>query len=373
MRLAIACIAGLGAFLIGVHGAWAFPEANCPLANEPYSADTVMADLLLDPKTRAVLEVEAPMLAKPGPGFPSFSEIPGFGTILQLREAAKWAALSDDIVTQIDVQLRAIPVTRAATVARCARYDTVRPALPASPHHPAILVFEKIVGFKDGPSFMAGHAALEAMAARRGWTLVVTDNGAAFNAADLSKFDAVVWNNVSGDALTIEQEAAFKTYIEAGGGFAGFHGSGGDPYYPWGWYADTLIGARFLGHPMNPQFQSAHIKVDDPESGITKGLGEGWTLREEWYSFKTSPRLKGAHILASLDEASYAPGARLAMGDHPIAWTQCIGNGRSFYSAIGHLPENYTEPHSASLLEQGIAWALGTGVTTCKQGVEIAR
>jgi uncharacterized protein len=50
-----------------------------------------------------------------------------------------------------------------------------------------------------------------------------------FNAADLKRFDAVVWNNVSGDVLTIPQRSDFKAYIENGGGFAGFHGSAGDP------------------------------------------------------------------------------------------------------------------------------------------------
>ena len=43
--------------------------------------------------------------------------------------------------------------------------------------------------------------------------------------------------------------------------------------------------------------------------------------------------------------------------DHPIAWTRCVGKGRSFYSAIGHRPETYTEPHNAALLESAITWA----------------
>jgi hypothetical protein len=58
------------------------------------------------------------------------------------------------------------------------------------------------------------------------------------------------------------------------------------------------------------------------------------------------------------------------MGDHPIAWSRCIGNGRSFYTAIGHRPESYVEPNSLKLLEQGIAWAAGLGETRCLGGVE---
>jgi type 1 glutamine amidotransferase len=220
------------------------------------------------------------------------------------------------------------------------------------------------------------------MAERRGWTLVFSDNGAVFNARDLKRFDAIVWNNISGDVLTMPQRAAMKRHIESGGGFAAFHGSGGDPDYYWDWYADTLIGARFKGHPNWPQFQSGKVIVEDTANGIVAGLGTGWEMTEEWYSFKSSPRLKGAHVLVTLDEKSYQPVGRMRpdmpeadmrMGDHPLAWTQCIVNGRSFYSAIGHRPESYTEAHSLQLLEQGIAWAAGLGATRCSAGRESAK
>ena len=83
---------------------------------------------------------------------------------------------------------------------------------------------------------------------------------------------------------------------------------------------------------------------------------------------------EGATVIATLDESSYQlvghGGQDLHMGDHPIAWTRCVGNGRSFYSAIGHRPEIYSEPTYATLLEQGIAWAAGGGATVCRNGAE---
>jgi type 1 glutamine amidotransferase len=79
-------------------------------------------------------------------------------------------------------------------------------------------------------------------------------------------------------------------------------------------------------------------------------------------------------VLVRLDESTYQPfeGKQdLRMGDHPIAWTRCLGNGRSFYTAIGHRPENYKEPHSVTLLENGIAWAAGLGGTQCRDDKEV--
>jgi len=237
-----------------------------------------------------------------------------------------------------------------------------------------MLVFDKITGYRDGPSVDSAATALQGIAGRRGWTLVTSDNGAVFNARDLGRFDVVVWNNISGDALTLPQRAAFQAWVRRGGGFAGMHGSGGDPVYFWSWYADDLLGARFKSHPGNPQFQEARVVVEAGDSGVTAGLGPEWRMTEEWYSFSTNPRATGAHVLATLDEATYSPvgmnGMDLRMGDHPIAWTRCIGNGRSFYTAIGHRPESYVEPHSLQLLEQGIAWAAGKGSSRCVDGKE---
>lgn len=353
---------------------------DCPLAHQPYSSRTLLIDLLINPATKAILERDLGGKLKFMPSRMISTTPPTFAAILTPAELVAMGGATEDrtLLTKLDADLKAVPLTRTDILARCARYDETPPELPAVIRHPAILVFDKITGFRDGPSVDAATAALKAMAARRGWHLVFSDNGAVFNARDLARFDAVVWNNVSGDALTVPQEEAFKAWLAKGGGFAGFHGSAGDPVYVWDWYADTLIGARFAGHPMNPQFQEAKVRVDDPASAITRGLGDGWSMTEEWYSFKSSPRKTGAHILATLDEGSYSPkgmgGQDLRMGaDHPIAWTRCIGNGRSFYSAIGHRPESYSEPHSIRLLEQGIAWAAGLGETRCHDGREQRR
>jgi len=348
---------------LALHATGALAQSSatdCPSAWTRYSGDTVLLDLMLDPRARAVLD-QAGILkslswitANPTP--------PTFAAIITPRRALANAGLN--LPDGIDQALAGIPITREAAVRRCARYDHVAPVLPAPSAHPAILVFEKITGFRDEASVNAAHQTLIDMARRRGWSLIFTDNGAAFNDRQLKAFDAVVWNNVSGDVLTIPQQQAFRRYLARGGGFAGVHGSGGDPSYVWEWYTDQVVGARFAGHPMNPQFQSARVEVESGKGSLTAGLPDGWTMTEEWYSFTTNPRARGVHVIARLDEDTYRPG-KLAMGDHPIAWAHCIGKGRSFFTAIGHRPESYSEPNSVKLLENGIAWAAGLGMPAC--------
>ena len=171
-------------------------------------------------------------------------------------------------------------------------YETVPPPLPEHMNEPAILIFSKTNGFREDDAIRASNAALAALAKAQGWSVFLTENGAIFNTAELSRFKATVWNNTSGDVLNAEQRAAFRSYIENGGGFVGIHGAGGDPRYEWRWYVDTLIGAQFKGHPMRPQFQRATIHIEDPNDPATRQLPRDWSRVDEWYSFETDPRAK---------------------------------------------------------------------------------
>ncbi len=242
-------------------------------------------------------------------------------------------------------------------------YETTPPVLPGDLQKPAVLIFSKTNGFREDAAVKAANAALTEIAKRRGWGVFVTENGAVFNAEQLSRFNATVWNNTSGDTLNDEQKAAFRNYIENGGGFVGIHGAGGDPHYTWRWYVETLIGAEFKGHPLNPQFQQATIHVEDRNDPATRSLPEFWTRTDEWYSFKKSPRGPGFTILATLDESTYRPKMfwkDIGMGkDHPVVWKHMVGRGRVFYSALGHSASTYSEPLHLALLEGAMAWAMG--------------
>ena len=349
-------------------------EIDCPLRDQPYSIDSPLIDVLLKPEAKSLVDREAPDLLQHLPPMMASTTPPSFASIMSLRLLTGLQRMPEDSLARVDHALRSLPVTDADRKARCARYDVEAPHIDMPKGRPRLLLFEKINGFRDGPSVEAASAALRSMAQLRGWALVATHQGGAVTPAVLKKFDAVIWNNVSGDVLTQTQRSALKSYIERGGGFVGFHGSGGDPIYFWDWYVDTLIGARFVGHPMAPQFQEAKIVVEDEKSALARDLAPGWTMTDEWYSFKTSPRTTGAHVIATLDESSYSPKGMgnqdLRMGDHPIAWTKCVGNGRSFYSAIGHRPETYSDPHYVTLLEHAIVWAAGAGETHCHAGKE---
>lgn len=367
-KSALALVTALGLSTLSAQPALAKTVIDCPNRNAPFSVDAPLIDVMLNPVARATANTALGGMLDKLPPLLASTTTPTFGAILTIKELRYFTADLKVDLPKLDTALRALPVTAADKAARCVRYDNDVPKLSRLGGKPRLLMFEKINGFKDVPSVNAAHAALVSMAERKGWSLVSTEMGGAFNPATLKKFDAVIWNNISGDVLTVSQRRAFKNYVEGGGGFIAFHGSAGDPTYFWEWYADKLIGARFIGHPMAPQFQEARVAVNKAHP-LAQSLPAEWRMTEEWYSFGTNPRTVGADVILTLDESTYKPdgpsGRDLRMGDHPLAWTNCIGKGRMFYSAIGHRPESYSQPQAMSLLEDAIGWA-ADGRKTCK-------
>ncbi|QZP07677.1 ThuA domain-containing protein [Caenibius sp. WL] len=242
-------------------------------------------------------------------------------------------------------------------------YETTPPKMPAAINRPAILIFSKTNGYRDDAAVAAGNALFASIARKQGWGHFQTENGATFSPDILKRFDAVVFNNVSGDVFTPEQRSALKAYIENGGGFVAVHGAGGDHSYDWKWYVNELIGAQFIGHTMNPQFPQATLRIEDTNHPATAGMKPEWIRSDEWYAFDKSPREKGYHILVSIDESTYEPkglfGQDVSMGkDHPMVWWHCQGKGRALYSALGHRPEAYAEPQYQAMLLGATEWAL---------------
>jgi cytochrome c len=172
----------------------------------------------------------------------------------------------------------------------------------------------------------------------------------------------VIFLSTSGNILDEEQQAAFKNFIEQGGGLAAIHAAvAGDVATAgnWPWYGEALC-ARFTNHS---SIVEATVNVEDRQHPSTAPLPEHWVRKDEWYNFIASPRDQ-AHVLASLDETTYKGGT---MGkDHPIAWCKQVGKGRIWYTALGHTEASFTEPLFLKHLLGGIEAAAGAKAATPK-------
>jgi cytochrome c len=216
------------------------------------------------------------------------------------------------------------------------------------------LVFSKTLMFRHA-SITNGIAAIKRLGAENNFKVDATEDASCFTPKNLAKYQVVIFLSTSGNILSEEQQAAFKHFIEQGGGLAAIHAAvAGDVATEgkWPWYGEALC-ARFTNHSAIVQ---ATVNVEDRKHPSTAPLPEHWVRADEWYNFITSPRDQ-ARVLASLDETTYKGGTMAK--DHPIAWCKQVGQGRIWYTALGHTEASYTESLFLKHLLGGIQAAAG--------------
>lgn len=217
---------------------------------------------------------------------------------------------------------------------------------------PSLLVFSRTLGYRHA-SIPVAIEALANLAETEGWEFAASEEASVFSDAGLAPYNVLVMLSPTGDILDAEQQAAFERYIRAGNGYVGIHAAS-DTEFDWPWYGE-LVGAFFNEHP---DIQEATLIVEDRAHPATAHLSETWVRTDEWYGFVTNPR-PDVTVLISIDEGSYAPGESEMDGDHPIAWYHEYDGGRSFYTALGHTSESYSEPDFMAHVKGGIEWAAG--------------
>jgi type 1 glutamine amidotransferase len=220
-----------------------------------------------------------------------------------------------------------------------------------------VLVFSKTTGFRHD-SIPAGIQAIRNLGAANNFTVDATENDALFTDANLAQYKTVVFLSATGDPVGTQAEKdAFQRYIEHGGGFVGVHAAA-DSGYNWPWYG-KLVGAYFKQHPA---IQPASLHVEDGVHPATQGLPVSFTRTDEWYDFQSNPR-GAVHVLTNVDDNSYTGSTMGA--DHPNTWCQNYDGGRSFYTALGHTVESYSEANFLHILLGGIMSTAGAVGADC--------
>jgi type 1 glutamine amidotransferase len=218
---------------------------------------------------------------------------------------------------------------------------------PAHADAPAVLVFTKTAGYRHS-SIVPGIKALKELGEQHGFTVENTQNARAFTPDNLQRFAVVVFLSTTGNVLNAAQQRAFERYIGDGGGFVGIHAAA-DTEHNWPWYG-LLVGARFDSHGT---IQEA--TVVPTEVFGTAELPSPWVRKDEWYNFKRLPR--NVRIVLRLDTATFKGSNHKEL--HPVAWYQEVGRGRSFYTALGHTDESFSEQPFLEHLMDGIRYAMG--------------
>jgi hypothetical protein len=181
--------------------------------------------------------------------------------------------------------------------------------------------------------------------------------GEQFLVRDLSYFDAIFFFGVREIELSAAQRADLLSFVkEDGKGFVAAH-SAATAFFSWPEFGE-MLGGRFDEHPWN--ITDARLLVEDALFPAMRRVPAVSVRRDEHYQLKDFSRDK-VRVLARLDPSSVdlkAPLVHRTDGDFPAAWAKTYGNGRVFYSTLGHDRETWDDPVIQSMYFEAIRWAL---------------
>ena len=180
------------------------------------------------------------------------------------------------------------------------------------------------------------------------------DATADFTQDNLRNYDIVMFYT-TGDLPIAEAdlEYFYKEWLpKKGHAFVGFH-SATDTYHNDKRYWD-MIGGTFDGHPWGSG-DTEVIAVQDPTHPAMLPFGEEFEFNDEIYQYKNWQPEK-VRVLMSLDMAKTAKKMPYMV---PVSWVKNYGEGRVFYTNLGHNEKTWTDKKFLAHVEGGLKWALG--------------
>lgn len=216
--------------------------------------------------------------------------------------------------------------------------------------HKALIVWGGWEGHDPGPVAETIGEQLSA----KGFEVEISDTLDAFK--DVEKLKTLnlivpVWTM---GKITGEQLNPVAAAVKAGVGIGGCHGGMCDSFRDaTEWH--FITGGQWVSHPGNSGVTYT-VKITQPDHFITQGTSDFQVTSEQYY-LHTDPANKV--LAATWFPSPGADGPHVTNGDvdMPVVWTKMYGEGRVFYSSIGHNAATVREPDPLRILVRGLLWA----------------
>src|SRR4249919_249078 len=186
------------------------------------------------------------------------------------------------------------------------------------------------------------------MLEEEGFRVHVDNSTAAFATPGLVKMSLVVPIYTMAKIEKKELEN-LTSAVRGGVGLAGFHGGMGDAFREAVDY-QFMCGGQWVAHPGN--VIDYRVDIARPDDPIMAGIA-GFPYRSEQYYMHVDP---SNEVLATTtfsgEHAPWIDGVVM-----PVVWKRRHGEGRVFYSALGHVASEFEVPQMRTVLRRGMRWA----------------
>jgi type 1 glutamine amidotransferase len=182
-----------------------------------------------------------------------------------------------------------------------------------------------------------------------GFETVFTDSMDCYTDSDLMEsLDLIVpcWTM---DDITGEQSKGLIQTVKKGCGLAGWHGGMGDSFRQNTTY-QYMVGGQWVEHPGG--IIDYEVNIISKDDAIVAGLSD-FKLNSEQYYMHTDP---GNEVLVTTtftgEHDSWIDGTVM-----PVVWKRHFGEGRVFYSSLGHIATDFDVPEVSEIMKRGMLWA----------------
>ncbi len=183
----------------------------------------------------------------------------------------------------------------------------------------------------------------------QGFEVEVSDTMAPYEDQDKMNALSLVVPCWTMGAITGEQEKGLLEAIKSGVGIAGWHGGMCDSFrnnteYQW------MTGGQWVAHPGGKVEYT--VNITKPSDPIVAGLSD-FKMHSEQYYMHTDP---GNDVLATTTfSGEHAPWTKGTV--MPVVWKRMWGEGRVFYSSLGHVAADFQVPECLEIMKRGLLWA----------------
>ncbi len=170
----------------------------------------------------------------------------------------------------------------------------------------------------------------------------------------LKGFDVIVQCVTMGGISEIQEKNLIEA-VGSGVGLAGWHGGLCDSFRNNPNY-QFMTGGQWVAHPGGDkaEYTVNIIKKDDP---VVQGI-EDFAICSEQYYLLVDP---GCNVLATTDFSGEYEGIDWIKDVRmPTVWKKPWGRGRVFYSALGHIADDFRKHKElCEIMRRGMLWAAG--------------
>lgn len=181
-----------------------------------------------------------------------------------------------------------------------------------------------------------------------GFGVELADKTAAFADPGLKDLDLII-PIFTMSKIEKEEVENLCAAVRGGVGLAGYHGGMGDAFRDQVEY-HFMCGGQWVAHPGN--IIDYRVNITAKHDPVMTGLSD-FDYRSEQYYMHVDP---SNEVLATTkftgEHAYWIKGVTM-----PVVWKRKYGEGRVFYSSLGHQAKEFDVPQMRTILTRGMLWA----------------